>query len=74
VQLFHVSLENQPETEEAIKAAELLELPLQVSLFKDLMLKRFCPKVVELIEEADPVKASIDTVFFGQHNRGGGGV
>ncbi|MCW4025792.1 MAG: asparagine synthase-related protein [Candidatus Bathyarchaeota archaeon] len=64
VQLFHVSLENQPETEEAIKAAELLDLPLQVSLFKESDVEAVLPNVVELIEEADPVKASIGVPFF----------
>jgi asparagine synthase (glutamine-hydrolysing) len=64
VQLFHVSLENQPETEEAIRAAELLDLPLQVNLFKESDVEAVLPKVVELIEEADPIKASIGVPFF----------
>ncbi len=64
VQLFHVSMENEPETEEAIKAAELLDLPLQIDLFKESDVEAVLPKVVELIEEADPVKASIGVPFF----------
>jgi asparagine synthase (glutamine-hydrolysing) len=64
VNLIHVSLENQDETEEAIKAAEALNLPLQVDLFKVSDLERILPKVVELIEEPDPVKASIGVPFY----------
>jgi asparagine synthase (glutamine-hydrolysing) len=64
VNLFHVSLENQPESEDAIKAAEALNLPLQVDLFKDSDVETVLPKVVELIEEPDPVKASIGVPFY----------
>ncbi len=54
VNLLHVSMENQAETEEAIVAAEQLNLPLQVDLYKDSDVEKTLPKVVELIEEADP--------------------
>ena len=64
VNLFHVSLENQVETEDAIKAAEALNLPLQVDLFKDSDVETVLLKVVELIEEPDPVKASIGVPFY----------
>jgi asparagine synthase (glutamine-hydrolysing) len=64
VNLFHVSLENQEETEDAIEAAEALNLPLQVDLFKDSGVEKTLPKVVELIEEPDPVKASIGVPFY----------
>jgi asparagine synthase (glutamine-hydrolysing) len=64
VNLLHVSLENQPETEEAMAAAEVLNLPLQVNLFKDSDVERTLPKVVELIEEPDPIKASIGLPFY----------
>jgi len=64
VNLLHVSLENQPETEEAMEAAEALNLPLQVYLFKDSDVERTLPKVVELIEEPDPIKASIGLPFY----------
>jgi asparagine synthase (glutamine-hydrolysing) len=64
VNLLHVSLENQPETEEAIKIAETLDLPLQVHLFKDSDVETALPKVLELIEEPDPVKVSIGVPFF----------
>ncbi len=64
VNLFHVSLENQTETEEAIQAAEELDLPLQVDLFKDSDVEALLPKVVELVEEPDPIKASIGVPFY----------
>ena len=64
VNLFHVSLENQAESEDAIEAAEALNLPLQVDLFKDSDVETVLPKVVELIEEPDPVKASIGVPFY----------
>ena len=64
VHLVHVSLENQPETEEAKKAADLLNLPLQVHLFREEDVQNVVPKVVELIEESDPVKASIGVAFY----------
>ena len=64
VNLLHVSLENQEETEEAIEAAEELDLPLQIDLFKDSDVETILPKVVELIEEPDPIKASIGVPFY----------
>ncbi len=64
VQLLHVSMENQPETEEAIHASELLNLPLQVDLFKDSDVENTLAQVVVLIEEADPIKASVGLPFY----------
>jgi len=64
VNLIHVSLENQHETEEAIEAAKVLNLPLQVNLYKVSDVEKTLPKVVELIEEPDPIKASIGVPFF----------
>ena len=64
VNLFHVSLENQVETEEAMKAADELNLPLQVHLFKDSDVEKTLPKVIALIEEPDPIKASIGLPFY----------
>jgi asparagine synthase (glutamine-hydrolysing) len=64
VTLLHVSLENQPETEEAMKAADELDLPLHVDLFKDSDVEAVLPKVVELIEDPDPIKASIGVPFY----------
>ncbi len=64
VHLIHVSLEGQLETDEARKAAELLGLPLQVHLFEEADLEMVIPKVVDLIEESDPIKASVGVPFF----------
>ncbi|HEX7482818.1 MAG TPA: asparagine synthase-related protein, partial [Candidatus Bathyarchaeia archaeon] len=64
VNLLHVSLENQDETEDAIEAAEALNLPLQVNLFKTSDVEKTLPKVVELIEEPEPIKASIGVPFY----------
>ena len=64
VNLLHVSMENQPETEEAIESSDRLKLPLQVDLFKDSDVEKTLPKVVALIEDADPVKASVGLPFY----------
>ena len=64
VNLLHVSMENQAETEEAIEASNQLNLPLQVHLFKDSDVEKTLPKAVELIEEPDPIKASVGLPFY----------
>jgi len=64
VHLIHVSLKNRPETEEAKKAADELKLPIQVYLFEEEDVEEVISKVVELIEEPDPVKASIGIPFY----------
>ncbi len=64
VHLIHVSLENQPETEEAKKAADDLNLPIQVYLFREADVEKVVSGVVGLIEEPDPVKASIGVPFY----------
>jgi asparagine synthase (glutamine-hydrolysing) len=64
VHLIHVSLENQPETEEARRAADDLKLPLKVFLFREADVEKVVSKVVELIEEPDPVKTSIGVPFY----------
>jgi asparagine synthase (glutamine-hydrolysing) len=64
VRLLHVSLENQAETEAAKRAAEALNLPLQVHLFRESDVAKVVDKVVELIEEPDPVKTSIGVPFY----------
>jgi asparagine synthase (glutamine-hydrolysing) len=57
-------LENRPETEEAKKAAEELNLPIQVYLFREADVEKVVSRVVELIEEADAVKVSIGVPFY----------
>jgi asparagine synthase (glutamine-hydrolysing) len=57
-------MENESETEEAIAVSEALNLPLQVHLFKDSDVEKTLPKVVALIEEADPIKVSVGVPFY----------
>jgi asparagine synthase (glutamine-hydrolysing) len=64
VHLIHVSLKNHPETEEAKKAADELKLPIHVYLFEEEDAEEVVSKVVELIEEPDPVKAAIGVPFY----------
>jgi asparagine synthase (glutamine-hydrolysing) len=64
VNLIHVSLENQFETQEALEAAKELGLPLYVHLFKETDVELTIPKVLELIEEADPLKVNVGIPFY----------
>ncbi len=64
VRLVHVSLCGQSETEEARKAADELNLPLSVYLFESEDVEKIAAKVVELIEEPDPVKAAVGIPFY----------
>ena len=64
VHLIHVSLENQPETEQAKKTAEKLELPIHFYLYDEEDVEKILPKVLWLIEEPDPIKASIGIPFY----------
>jgi asparagine synthase (glutamine-hydrolysing) len=64
VHLVHVSLSGQPETEDARKAADELKLPLSVYLFEAEDVERTVAKVVDLIEEPDPVKAAVGIPFY----------
>lgn len=64
VELLHVSMENQEETEAALEAAQALNLPLRVDFYKDSDVEAALPNVVELIEDADPVKAAIGVPFY----------
>ena len=64
VHLIHVSLEGQSETYEARKAADELDLPLKVHLFTEEDVEKTVSKVVELIEEPDPIKASVGVPFY----------
>jgi asparagine synthase (glutamine-hydrolysing) len=64
VHLVHVSLFGQHETEDARTAAEELKLPLSVYLFEDEDVEKTAAKVVELIEEPDPVKVAVGIPFY----------
>jgi asparagine synthetase B (glutamine-hydrolysing) len=59
VHLIHVSLKNQLETEHAKKVAEELRLPIHVYLYDEEDVEKILSRVLWLIEESDPVKASI---------------
>ena len=64
VHLIHVSLENQQETEQAKKAAEELKLPIHAYIYDEKDVEKILPKVLWLIEETDPIKASIGIPFY----------
>ena len=64
VRLVHVSLHGQRETEEAKKAADDLNLPLSCFLFEKEDIEKTIPKVVELIEDPDPVKVAVGIPFY----------
>jgi asparagine synthase (glutamine-hydrolysing) len=64
IHLIHVSLENHLETQTAINAAKELNLPIHIALFKKSDVAASLPKVVELIEEPDPVKTAIGIPFY----------
>lgn len=64
VHLVHVSLHGQPETEDARKIADELNLPLSVYLFETADVEEIVAQVVELIEEPDPVKAAVGVPFY----------
>jgi len=64
VHLVSVSLKNQPEIEHAKKAAEALNLPLHIHLYSEKAVEAVLPRVLWLIEEANPVKTSIGIPVF----------
>jgi asparagine synthase (glutamine-hydrolysing) len=59
VHLIHVSLKNQPETAHAVKVAEDLKLPIHVFTYTVEDVKETLPKILWLVEEPDPIKASL---------------
>ncbi len=64
VNLVHVSLHGKRETEDARRAAEELDLPLNVHLFEPRLVDETASKVVALVEEPDPVKVAIGIPFY----------
>jgi asparagine synthase (glutamine-hydrolysing) len=64
IHLIHVGLKNQLETEYAKKVAEELKLPIHVHLYNEEDVEKTLLKVLWLIEESDPVKASIGIPFY----------
>ncbi len=64
VTLIHVSLRNQSETEHAVSVAKELDLPIRICVYDDDDVSKALPLVLRLIEEPDPVKASIGIPIF----------
>ena len=64
VRLVHVSLEGRSETEDAKRAADELKLPLEIHTFREQDVATTIPKVVELVEEPDPVKTAVGIAFY----------
>jgi asparagine synthase (glutamine-hydrolysing) len=64
VHLIHVSLEKQPETEQAEKAARLLDMPFHAYLYDEEDVERMLPEVLLAIEDHNPVMASIGVPMF----------
>lgn len=64
VHLISVSLKNQPEIEHAKKAAEALNLPLHIHLYGEKTVEKVLPKVLWLIEDANPVRTSVGIPVF----------
>ena len=59
MELIHVSMTNQAETEHAKEAAAELELPIYIYTYTEADVLSTLPHVLRLIEESDPLKASI---------------
>jgi asparagine synthase (glutamine-hydrolysing) len=64
VHLIHVSLEKQPETEQAEKASGLLDLPFLKYLYSDEDLQHVLPKVLWATENPNPIAVSIGVPIF----------
>jgi asparagine synthase (glutamine-hydrolysing) len=64
VQLIHVSLKDQAETEHAKITAEELKLPIHVFTYSENDVSEVLPLVLQTIEEPDPVKASIGIPIY----------
>jgi asparagine synthase (glutamine-hydrolysing) len=64
VHLIHVGLKNQLETEYAKKVAEELKLSIHVYLYDEEDVEKILSRTLWLIEESDPVKASIGIPFY----------
>ena len=62
--LIHVGLKNQPETEHAKAVAEELNLPIRTCIYNESDISKTLPLVLCLIEEPDPIKASIGIPIY----------
>jgi asparagine synthase (glutamine-hydrolysing) len=64
VELVHVSMKSQSETEHAKDMADELKLPIHSALFTEEDVLEALPTVLYLIEEPDPIKASVGIPFY----------
>ncbi|TRO48590.1 hypothetical protein E2P47_02715 [Candidatus Bathyarchaeota archaeon] len=64
IQLIHVSLAENPEIEEAKKAAKILDLPIEIFSYLETDVQETLSKVLKIIEEPTPLKASIGIPFY----------
>lgn len=64
VHLIHVSLPDQPESDDAKKAAEALGLPLHIFLYDEGAVEKVLSKIFWIIEEANSIHASIAVPIF----------
>ncbi|MBC7130116.1 asparagine synthetase B [Candidatus Bathyarchaeota archaeon] len=64
IHLIHVSLEGQPEIDQADEAAKILDMPLHLQIYDEEDVEKVLPKVLWAIEEPNPIKASIGVPFF----------
>ena len=64
IHLIFVGLKNRAEMDHAEKAAEALELPLHIYQYDKTSVEKHLPRVLWLIEEANPVQASIGLPVF----------
>lgn len=62
--LIYVSLKDQPEIEHAKMAAEELRMPIHIHLYNEGEVEETLPKVLWLIEEADPIKTSVGIPMY----------
>lgn len=64
LRLIHVSLEDKREIVEAKKAAKILDLPIRIYQFSESDVQKIVSKVLWLIEDPDPIKASIGIAYY----------
>lgn len=64
VQLIHVSLERQPETEVSLQAAEELRLPIHCYVYTEDDVQKVLAKVVRIIEEKEPIDVGIGIPMY----------
>lgn len=64
VLLIHVSMENQPETQYALRVAEELRMPICFHTYTEKDVKRDLIPVLQAIEEPDPIQLAIGIPVF----------